>query len=108
MSFFNKVFIAFTRDTENMATRKPTMSVELLFERILSIMVVFGLATLCIGLLLHIIGRSLGNSIVARIGAYILVIGIVLMAARFVYWIMEKIVERGFDSTLRYNFVIAN
>ncbi len=107
MPLFDKVFIAFSLDTENMATRKPTMPVELLFERILSGMVVFGLATLCIGLLLHIIGRSLGDSIVARIGAYILVIGIVLIAARLFYWIMEKIVGRGLDATLRQDFAIA-
>ena len=64
-----------------------------LIERILSVMATLGLACLCIGLILHISGRASNNLTVARIGAYALVIGIMLVAPRLLYWIAVQIVE---------------
>ena len=77
------------------------MPLELLVERFLSVMAVLGLTCFCIGLLLHIVGRASNNLIFARIGAYILVIGIVLVVTRLFFWIMEKIVGRGLESTMK-------
>ena len=64
-----------------------------LIERILSVMATLGLACLCIGLILHISGRASNNLTVARIGAYVLVIGIMLVVPRLLYWIAVEIVE---------------
>lgn len=71
---------------------------ERLVERILLVMAVLGSICLCIGLLVHIAGRASNDLFVARVGAYILVIGIVLAATRLLYWVMEKIVIRGYES----------
>lgn len=103
MSFFKKLFIGFKQDTKirNMSTKKLMTPLELLIERILSAIAVLGLTCLCIGLLLHIAGRSSNDLIVARIGAYILLMGIVLVATRLFYWIMEKIVGRGLESMMK-------
>jgi len=70
-----------------------------LVERTFSVTAVLGPACLCIGLLVHIAGRALNILFVAQVGAYILVIGIVLIATRLFYWIMDKIVTRGLEST---------
>jgi len=81
--------------TKRLRTRTP---LELVIERILWIAAVLGLTCLGIGLLIHIIGRAWNNLFVARVGAYLLVMGIMLTATRILYWIMEKIVERGLES----------
>lgn len=103
MPSFNKLSITTIQNTKtrNISTEKPMTPLELLVERILSVIAILGLTCLCIGLLLHITGRFSNSSIVAQIGAYILVIGIVLIATRLIYWIMEKIVGRGLESTTK-------
>jgi len=100
MAFFNKLFIAFKQDTKirNMSTKEQMTPLELLFERIFSVITILGLTCLCSGLLLHIAGRALNDLFVARIGAYMLLIGILLVAMRVSYWIIEKIVEQGLNS----------
>lgn len=64
-----------------------------LIERIFSVMATLGLACLCVGLILFTSGKASSNLIIARIGAYMLVIGIMLVAAGLLYWILVKIVE---------------
>ena len=66
-----------------------------LIERILSVMATLGLACLCIGLILFISGKVSNNLTVDRIGAYVLVIGIMLVVPRLFFWILVEIVERG-------------
>ena len=83
-----------------MSTKKLMTPLELLVERILSVISVLGLTCLCIGLLLYMGGRALNDSIVHRIGAYILLTGIMLVATRLFYWIIENIVKRGLESTM--------
>lgn len=61
-------------------------------------MVVLGLTCLFIGVLLHVAGRSSDDLTVARIGAYMFVIGIVLVATRLFYWVIENMVGRGLES----------
>jgi hypothetical protein len=67
----------------------------LFIERTLSVITVLGLVLLCIGLPLHIAGRVYDVLIAAQIGAYIFLIGILLVATRVFYRILEKIVEHG-------------
>ena len=66
-----------------------------MIERILSVMAALGLACLCIGLVLFIAGNASGHVAVARIGAYVLVIGVALVVLRLFYWIAVEITERG-------------
>jgi len=72
-------------------------SLELRVKRILSVIAILGLTCSCIGLLLRIAGRALNDLFVDRIGAYILAIGILLVAMRVFYWILEKILGQGLD-----------
>ena len=69
-----------------------------LFERILSVMTVLGLILVGLGLLLHFAGKTLNDFDVSRVGVYILLIGIALVAMRIFYWILEEIVKRGLES----------
>ncbi|MDH5374879.1 MAG: hypothetical protein OEZ21_05635 [Candidatus Bathyarchaeota archaeon] len=66
-----------------------------LIERILSVMATLGLACLSIGIILHLYGRASDNLTLARIGAYMLVVGIMLMVPRLLFWISVQIVERA-------------
>ena len=81
----------------NMATEKR-MPISLLVERIISVMTVLGLTCLCIGFTLYIVGCISDVSIVAQVGAYVLLVGILLIAMRIFFWLLEKIVERGLES----------
>jgi vacuolar-type H+-ATPase subunit I/STV1 len=74
---------------------KPEHPPASLIERILSVMAVLGLACLFIGSILFVSGNGFSNLMIARIGAYILVIGIMLVAPRLLFWIVTKIVELG-------------
>jgi len=69
-----------------------------LMERILSLTARLGLACLCIGLPLFIAGRALNDLIVAQVGAYVLVFGVLLIAIRVVYFIAEEMVGQGLES----------
>lgn len=71
-----------------------------LFERILLVITVLGLAFTGLGLLIHVVGRVLDELIVAQVGAYLLVIGIVLLAIRITFWIAEELVKRGLESMI--------
>lgn len=72
---------------------------ERLVERIISVTTVLSLTCLCVGLLVHILGRYASNDLlVARVGAWILVIGILLVVIRVSYWIAERLVRRGLES----------
>lgn len=62
--------------------------------RALSKMVTLGYACLCIGLILFISGKASNNLTVDLIGGRVLVIGIMLVAVRILFWIAIKIVER--------------
>jgi len=75
--------------------RKPKHPPASLIERILSVMATLGLACLCIGIILLLSGRASDNLTVARIGAYVLVVGIMLIVPRLVFWIAVEIVERA-------------
>jgi len=75
--------------------RKPKHPPASLIERILSVMATLGLACLCIGIILNLSGRASDNLTVARIGAYVLVVGIMLIVPRFLFWIAVEIVERA-------------
>jgi len=77
----------------NMTTEK--MPASLFIERILAVITVLGLIFLCVGLPLHIVGRVFNVLIVAQVGAYILLTGVLFIAMRVFYWILEKIVEYG-------------
>ena len=89
------------RDTN---TKKP-MSSYWFIERILRVVTVLGLACLGIGLPLFIVGRTLGDSTTARVGAYALLIGIVLMGMRIFYWIAKEMVGRGLESMTKQNMI---
>ena len=75
--------------------RKPKHPPASLIERFLSVMATLGLACLCIGIILLLSGRASDNLTVARIGAYILVVGIMLIVPRLIFWIAVQIVERA-------------
>jgi len=75
--------------------RKPKHPPASLIERILVVMAVLGLACLCIGFVLFISGNAFGNLMISRIGAYTLVVGMMLVAPRILFWIAAKIVELG-------------
>jgi len=53
-----------------------------------------GYACLCIGLILFIYGKTSNNLTVDLIGGRVLVIGIMLVAVRILFWIAVKIAER--------------
>lgn len=72
--------------------RRPPAS---LIERILSAMATLGLVCLCIGVVLHLLGRALSNLAVARFGAYVLLIGILLVVPRIFFWLVVEIAERA-------------
>ena len=80
------------------ATTKKPMSLYLFIERILSAMTIIGLTCLGIGLPLFMAGRTFNDTIISRVGAYILLIGIVLIGLRVFYWIVEEMVGRGLES----------
>jgi hypothetical protein len=65
----------------------------LFIEQILSSITVLGLIFLCIGLPLHIAGRIYEVLIMAQVGAYVFLIGLLLVSMRVFYRILEKIVE---------------
>jgi len=67
-------------------------------ERVLSLISTLGLSCLCIGLVLHIVGKAVDNFLVIQVGAYMLVVGGLLVTVRLTEWIAEKIVERGLES----------
>jgi len=67
----------------------------LFIERILSVITVLGSILLCIGLPLHIAGRIYEVLIMAQVGAYVFLIGLLLVGMRVFYRILEKIVEHG-------------
>lgn len=69
-----------------------------LFKRILLVITVLGLAFTGLGLLLHVAGRASNDFNISRAGAYILLIGIALVAMRIFYWSAEEIVKRGLES----------
>ena len=73
--------------------RKPRHPPASLIERILSVMATLGLACFCIGLILFIYGKASNNLTADLIGAYMLVIGIMLMVPRILFWIAVEIVE---------------
>ncbi len=79
------------------------MPISLLVERIISVMTVLGLTCLCIGLVSYVIGSVSDVLIVAQVGAYIFLFGIILIAMRTLFWLFEEIVERGFESTIEQN-----
>ena len=79
-------------------TAKKPMSLYWFIERLLSIITVLGLACLGIGFLLFMVGRTFSDSTTARIGVYILLIGIALTGIRIFYWIAEEMVGRGLES----------
>jgi len=81
----------------NMATEKR-MPISLLVERIISVMTILGLICLCIGFTLYIVGGVSDVSIVAQFGAYVLLVGIALIAMRIFFWVLEEIVGRGLES----------
>ncbi len=74
--------------------RRPRHPPASLIERILSKIATLGLACLCIGLILFIYGKASSNLTVDLIGGRVLVIGIILVAARILFWIAVEIVER--------------
>ena len=67
-------------------------------ERVLSLISTLGLSCLCIGLVLHIVGKAVNNFLVVQVGAYILLVGGLLVTVRLIEWIAEKMVERGLES----------
>lgn len=69
-----------------------------LFERVLLVITVLGLIFIGLGLLLHVAGKALNDFDVSRVGVYILLIGIALVAMRIFFWILEEIVGRGLES----------
>jgi len=77
---------------------KKQMPASLFVERLLSVITVLGLACLCVGLLLHLVGRFSDDLFVAQVGAYILLFGITLITIRILSWIAEEIVERSLES----------
>ena len=88
----------------NTTTKKP-MSLYWFIERILLAMTVLGLVCLGIGLPLFLAGRTSNDTTMARAGAYILLIGIVLTGTRIFYWIAEEMVGRGLESMAKQNMI---
>jgi len=70
----------------------------LLFERILSVMTVLGLTCLFIGLPLFIYGRVSNNLLADRVGAYMFLIAVALLAVKIFFWIAEEMVAGGLES----------
>lgn len=79
------------------------MPVSLLIERILSAMTVLGLACLCVGVPMFIMGKVFDVFTVAQIGVYVLLIGAALIFMRIFYWILEELVGRGLESAGKQN-----
>lgn len=75
--------------------RKPRHPPASFLERFLSVAAALGLACFGFGIILHLAGRASDNLTVARIGAYALVVGILLIAPRLLFWISVQIVERA-------------
>jgi len=75
--------------------RKPRHPPASLIERILSDAYALGLACFCIGLILFIYGKASNNLTVDLIGGRVLVIGIMLVAPRLLFWIAVEIADRG-------------
>jgi uncharacterized membrane protein HdeD (DUF308 family) len=76
------------------------VALSLLIERILSVMTILGLVCLGIGLLLFVAGKTSDVFTVAQVGAIALLVGILLVAVRIFSWLIEAIVERGFEKGL--------
>ena len=74
------------------------MPLPLLMERILAVMTLLAYACLIVGFPSFIIGRSSNNLVLSQVGAYILIVGVGLLAMRIFYWILEEIVGRGLES----------
>lgn len=72
-------------------------------ERILLVVTVLGLACLCVGIPLYIVGRVSDAFTMAQVGVYLLLIGIALLAMRIFYWILEEFVGRGLESMKKQN-----
>lgn len=89
-----------------MATEKH-IAVSLLIERILSVITVLGLTCLGIGLALYITGSASDVFIIAQVGAIILLVGILLVAMRILFWLLEVIVERGLEKGLEIESIKA-
>jgi hypothetical protein len=83
--------------------KQPRMPLALFVERILLVMTILGLTCLGVGLFLTMAGRALNDSIVDRIGIYILLAGTLLVAMRIFYWIAEEIVRRGLEGMAKEN-----
>ena len=81
-----------------MSNKRPLIQLGLLIERILPVVTILGLICFCAGFLLHVNGRISNNLTIARMGACMLVVGMVLLAARLLYWIVEKMVKKGLES----------
>jgi len=64
---------------------------------------VLGLTCLGIGLPLYIVGRASNDLNASRVGAYILLIGVALVAMRIFYWIAEELVGQGLESMGKQN-----
>ena len=71
--------------------------------RALSKMATLGYACICIGLILFIYGKVSNNLTVDLIGGRVLVIGIMLLAVRILFWIAAKIVEQTLNSISSQN-----
>jgi uncharacterized membrane protein HdeD (DUF308 family) len=63
------------------------------------VVAILGLTCLCIGSVLHLSGKASSDLTVARIGAYVLVVGIMLIMMRLLFWIAAEIVKRGYESS---------
>jgi len=87
-------------------TTKQPMSLDWFIERILSVMSIVGLACLGIGLSLFLAGRTSNDTIMSRVGAYILLIGIALAGVRIFYWIVEEMVGRGLETMAKQDAII--
>lgn len=82
-----------------MATeRHPAVS--LIVERIFSIMTVLGLTCLGVGLALFITGNAADVFTAAQIGAIVLLVGVLLVVVRALFWLVEVVVERGLATGL--------
>ena len=83
------------RETERL---RREAQMKRLFERVLALITVLGLIFIGLGLLIHVAGKALNDFDISRVGVYILLIGIALVAMRIVFWIAEEIVKRGLES----------
>lgn len=72
---------------------------ERFIERVLSVIAVLGLIFIGLGIVLCVGGRVPEN-FVFRVGVYMLLIGIALIAMRVFFWLLEGIVRRGLESML--------